>query len=120
MFIRGKDVYISWLGDSQAMISRNGVSIEGICNPHKPEREDEKKRIEDSGGIVLHYGAWRVNGVLSVARAIAENFAVLACDGLWDVLDGESVISFIKEHLSNPEKSIPEVARALVKHAFTL
>ena len=59
------------------------------------------------------YGAWRVNGVLSVARAIGdiklkkwvigtpdtaefdlngeEDFIILACDGLWDVMDHAKV-----------------------------
>ena len=59
------------------------------------------------------YGAWRVNGVLSVARAIgdrklkqwvigrpdvaefeltgSQEYLVLGCDGLWDVLTPEKV-----------------------------
>ena len=41
-----------------------------IMNPHKPEREDEKQRIEEMGGCVVWFGAWRVNGTLSVSRAI--------------------------------------------------
>lgn len=34
--------------------------------------QDEKLRIEQLGGVVVWYGAWRVNGVLSVARAIGD------------------------------------------------
>ena len=34
--------------------------------------QDEKKRIEDLGGCVVWYGAWRVNGTLSVSRAIGD------------------------------------------------
>lgn len=41
-----------------------------LMDPHKPEREDEKKRIEDNGGCVIWFGAWRVNGSLAVSRAI--------------------------------------------------
>ena len=41
-------------------------------NPHKPQNEDEKKRIEESGGVVVWYGAWRVNGILAVSRAIGD------------------------------------------------
>jgi len=41
-------------------------------NPHKPEREDEKKRIEEMGGCVVWFGAWRVNGSLAVSRAIGD------------------------------------------------
>ena len=61
----------------------------------------------------IRYGAWRVNGVLSVARAIGdrklkewvigdpdvasfdldgtEEYLIVACDGLWDVMDEEKV-----------------------------
>jgi hypothetical protein len=34
--------------------------------------QDEKKRIEDLGGCVVWFGAWRVNGTLSMSRAIGE------------------------------------------------
>ena len=34
--------------------------------------QDEKARIEESGGLVVFYGTWRVNGMLSVARAIGD------------------------------------------------
>ena len=58
-----------------------------------------------------------------------EVFACLACDGLWDVMNQETVIKFIKDyvrHLSNNnnnnnnKKSISGIAKALVKHAFGL
>jgi len=32
--------------------------------------QSEKKRIEDLGGCVVFIGTWRVNGTLSVSRAI--------------------------------------------------
>ena len=50
---------------------KGGQFVE-LMDPHKPQREDEKKRIEESGGVIVWYGAWRVNGVLSVARAIGD------------------------------------------------
>lgn len=35
--------------------------------------QDEKKRIEALGGCVVWFGAWRVNGSLSVSRAIGKS-----------------------------------------------
>ena len=32
--------------------------------------KDEKQRIEELGGTVIHWGTWRVNGQLAVSRAI--------------------------------------------------
>ena len=50
---------------------RDGTPVQ-VMNPHKPERDDEKRRIEELGGVVLFIGAWRVNGNISVSRAIGE------------------------------------------------
>ena len=88
--------------------------------PHKPEDESEKERIEKAGGVVVYLGAWRVNGVLSVARAIGdvqqkpsitaepdintiemngeEDYLVMACDGLWDAINPDKIPTFMDEH----------------------
>lgn len=34
--------------------------------------QDERQRIEALGGCVVYFGAWRVNGSLSVSRAIGD------------------------------------------------
>ena len=36
-FIRGKTLYAAWLGDSQAVLVRNGQAVK-IVEPHKPNR----------------------------------------------------------------------------------
>ncbi|CAJ0927111.1 unnamed protein product [Ranitomeya imitator] len=69
IFIRGNMLHVAWLGDSQVMLVRRGQAVE-LMKPHKPDREDEKHRIEALGGCVVWFGAWRVNGSLSVSRAI--------------------------------------------------
>ena len=53
------------------MLCRDGKVVE-LMKPHKPQNEDEKQRIEAAEGVVVWYGAWRVNGILSVARAIGD------------------------------------------------
>ena len=35
---RDKTLYVTWLGDSQALLVRNGQPV-NVMNPHKPERE---------------------------------------------------------------------------------
>jgi protein phosphatase 1L len=48
------------LGDSRAVLCRGGLAV-AVTEDHKPNRLDEKKRIERSGGLVLQIkGAWRV------------------------------------------------------------
>lgn len=133
VLIQGRKLHVAWLGDSQAMMSRQGKAVQ-LMEPHKPEREDERKRIESMGGCVVYFGAWRVNGSLSVSRAIGdaehkpyvwgqpdtatfdldgtEEFIVLACDGLWDVLSRDRVIEVVTDHGSRDGS-----AKALVDEA---
>lgn len=122
--VHGSKLHTAWLGDSQAILCRAGELVE-VMVPHKPELEAERARIEADGGVVVFHGAWRVNGTLSVARAIGdrklkkwvigkpditvteldgtEDYMVLACDGLWDVMKPEDVIAFVAEwQLANP------------------
>ena len=47
-----KKLYIAWLGDSQAMMIKAGSNVD-LMNPHKPNRDDEKQRIEAAGGVVV-------------------------------------------------------------------
>eukprot|EP00040_Diaphanoeca_grandis_P014906 m.75746 g.75746 ORF g.75746 m.75746 type:complete len:363 (+) comp24822_c1_seq1:380-1468(+) len=138
ILIRDKTLHIAWLGDSQAVLCRSGKAVE-LMKPHKPQNEDEKKRIEDNGGVVVWYGAWRVNGILSVARAIGdrklkqwvigepdvnsfdldgtEEFMVLACDGLWDVMDNDAVISYVHAY-QEEAKTNEGIAESLVRHCI--
>ena len=86
---------------------------------HKPNRTDERERIEAAGGIVVWAGTWRVGGVLAVSRAFGDRFLkryvvahpeiaeesigaeddclVLASDGVWDVLQNQEVATLIRD-----------------------
>ncbi|XP_059144248.1 protein phosphatase 1F-like [Physella acuta] len=135
VLLRGSEMLIGWLGDSQALLVRSGEPVQ-IMVPHKPEREDEKRRIEDLGGCVLFSGTWRVNGHMSVSRAIGdisqkpfissdadvtslqltgdEEYLVIACDGLWDVLTPHQVTEIVYKHSLT---SLDNVAVGLVNAA---
>ena len=50
-FIRGKTIYAAWLGDSQAILVRNGQAVK-IIEPHKPNRPVSwKKYFRNRGKI---------------------------------------------------------------------
>ncbi|CAN7987222.1 unnamed protein product, partial [Ixodes hexagonus] len=133
-----RHLYVGWVGDSQAMLARKGVALP-LVNPHKPEREDERKRIEDLGGMVVMMGIWRVNGSLAVSRAIGdaehkpyvisepdvlsveldgtEDFLVLGCDGLWDQLSPQDVMNRVYQAVLDDPDGAPYVSHALVQVA---
>ncbi|CAH2240190.1 jg1755, partial [Pararge aegeria aegeria] len=67
--VRGRRLVAAWAGDSQALLAKR-MRLMQLVNPHKPDRLDEKERIESSGGTVMYWGTWRVNGQLAVSRAI--------------------------------------------------
>ncbi|NXJ07199.1 PPM1E phosphatase, partial [Odontophorus gujanensis] len=137
-FIRGNMLHVAWLGDSQVMLVRKGQAVE-LMKPHKPDREDEKKRIEALGGCVVWFGAWRVNGSLSVSRAIgdaehkpyicgdadsastvldgSEDYLILACDGFYDTVNPDEAVKVVADHLKENNGDSSMVAHKLVASA---
>ncbi|XP_028553352.1 probable protein phosphatase 2C 52 isoform X3 [Dendrobium catenatum] len=106
----GNRLFVANVGDSRAVISKDGKAVP-LSDDHKPNRIDERKRIEDAGGVVMWTGTWRVGGVLAMSRAFGNrllkqyvvahpdiqeeevgkdlDILVLASDGLWDVVPNE-------------------------------
>lgn len=57
-FLRGRTLYVAWLGDSQVILVRRGQVVE-LMKPHKPDREVARPRApEDSGPQV---NIWSIN-----------------------------------------------------------
>ncbi|XP_027889807.1 protein phosphatase 1F [Xiphophorus couchianus] len=126
ILIHGQQLTVAWLGDSQAMLVRKGQVVT-LMEPHKPEREDEKQRIEDLGGCITFMGCWRVNGTYAVSRAIGdfdqkpyvsgdadsstiqlsgdEDYVLLACDGFFDAVKPSEVPDLVAEALRGADDS---------------
>ncbi|KAI7733985.1 hypothetical protein M8C21_032566 [Ambrosia artemisiifolia] len=131
----GNHLYVANVGDSRTVISKAGKAIP-LSEDHKPNRSDERKRIENAGGVVMWAGTWRVGGVLAMSRAfgnrmlkqfvVAEpeiqeqeldeefELLILASDGLWDVVPNEDAVS-----LALLEEEPESAARKLTETAFS-
>jgi serine/threonine protein phosphatase PrpC len=116
------------VGDSRAILSRRRRAID-LTRDHKPNDEREKARILGMGEHIEWDHYCKVHRVrnLSLSRAIGDRFAkpavsgeveikrfpvvegadefiLLASDGLWDVMSSQDVVSFVHKRLSAPLK----------------
>lgn len=116
------------LGDCRAVLSRNGLAIP-LTMDHKPIWPNERRRIDNinksqnlTEQVIFSDGDWRI-GDLSVSRSFGDldnkpyvshipeiyehllqnddEFIIMACDGLWDVMQNHDAVNFIKDHVNN-------------------
>ena len=140
VYVNGRDITCTNVGDSRAiLVLRNGGAIP-LSIDHKPNRKDERERIEALGGSVSLWGVWRVEGCLAVSRAIGDRmlkdyvsaepeilertitkddaFIIVATDGLWDVLSNQTVAQISCTVAKRSERGVQEVAEALAQDAY--
>ncbi|KAL7122829.1 hypothetical protein ACP275_01G068300 [Erythranthe tilingii] len=121
LLVGREEIVVAHCGDSRVVLSRGGVAVP-ISIDHKPDREDEKERIEAAGGQVINYNGWRVQGVLATSRSFGDHylkpyvtsvpevtavrrsgsdeFLIVATDGLFDVVSNEVACQVVKEFLT--------------------
>lgn len=131
-----KNIQIINIGDCRAVLSRKGFAIP-LSKDHKPFWSDEKKRIDmvnkkygTNEKIKYDTGDWRI-GDLSVSRSFGDldnvpfvthipdsfcyelndddEFVVLACDGVFDVMENHDVINFIRDNIQNNHIDLYEI-----------
>jgi len=62
------DMYVINVGDSRAVLGAGDRKASALSDDHKPERSDEKQRIEKAGGQVIKYGpVYRVTSAAALA-----------------------------------------------------
>ena len=69
LLIRGRTYSVAWVGDARAVLCRGGSAV-GLTSDHKPNRPDERRRIEAAGGSVDSKA--RLFGDLAVSRAFGD------------------------------------------------
>lgn len=143
--IVGGWVWCANVGDSRALLCRNGKALQ-LSLDHKPSRADESQRIEEAGGFVSFH---RVLGRLAVSRAFGDEeykvgstkpvpqplviaepeirveqltpedeFLFMACDGLFAVFSCQEAVDFLHSRLAAmpPNEQDPQRAVQDIVH----
>lgn len=125
-FVTPESIIFANCGDSRAVLACNNEVKFGTYD-HKPCNEEEKKRIENAGGSVMirrvngslavsralgDYDYKNVSGLPATEQLVSaepdlsviersdnDEFLILACDGVWDVMSNEEVVSYINSRL---------------------
>ena len=130
LMLRGNKAYCANCGDSRAVLSRQGVA-EALSVDHKPTMTSEWTRIVAAGGWVaanrvngnlalsraLGDFVYKQNSSLSAQEQIVsaepditqcelkvaetDEFIVIGCDGIWDVMTNQEVVSYVRNRLAN-------------------
>lgn len=120
LLVTQTEIYCANVGDSRAILSR-GDSVFELSIDHKPDDEEEKRRIKAAGKRITSDG--RIENKLALSRAIGDHyfkqnnalsveeqaitcvpdvtcierhpddsFLLVACDGIWDVLTSQECV----------------------------
>lgn len=117
--VKDGELFVANVGDCRAVLgSRSGIAT-ALTSDHTAAREDERRRIESSGGYVScgSSGVWRVQDCLAVSRAFGDasmkawvtcepevsrrrltpdcRFLVVASDGLWNKVSCQEAVDVV-------------------------
>jgi serine/threonine protein phosphatase PrpC len=136
-------LYCGNVGDARAVLCRNKIAVQ-MSTDHKPYHSEERKRIVGKGGIVIgNYMLGKGGEALAVSRAIgdvefrsasndilistptmsmydrteADDFIIIASDGLYDVFSNQQVCDLALKLL---EEGVPvdKIAQILTERAI--
>ena len=127
ILIKDNKIYCANVGDSKAYIIYD-KAYKQISNDHKCTNEDERKRINEIGGKIIKN---RVMGQLILTRTLGDlyvkqfgvintpdindtiNYVIIASDGVWDVVDLDTITN-----MGKAGKNVGEFCKDIVKLAL--
>ncbi|KAE9347323.1 hypothetical protein PF008_g7857 [Phytophthora fragariae] len=132
-------------GDSRSVMAKGGRTVE-MSFDHKPINAGERKRIENAGGLVrsnrvngdlavsraLGDFSYKANTKLPAEQQQVsaepdievqmidktEEFLVLACDGIWDVMSNDELCAYIRQLMTNGETDLKLIAEEILDNCL--
>lgn len=118
----GRELFVASAGDTRAVISRNGKAV-AVTKDHTPNNEQERHRLREAGAYVDQNNL--LGGEIAVSRSVGDinadlsripgliptpevhhvslrstdEFLIIACDGLWDVVTTDRAVKIARESL---------------------
>ena len=133
-------VFLANCGDSRAVISRAGTALVATYD-HKPVNPIEKERIQKAGGSVMiqrvngslavsralgDFEYKQVEGMGPCEQLVSpepeitvherdesDEFLVLACDGIWDVMNNNELCDYIR-YMLTIEADVEQICSSLI------
>jgi len=137
-----RSIYTAHLGDARAVICRGGLAVRlTSMSDHKATDPVETKRVIEAGGSIFNE---RVNGMLAISRAFGDHqlkapalpndvvsnvpditsteltdqdmFVIVACDGLWDVVEDQESVNLVLEGIRELMGLLPNTGQDNLAH----
>ncbi|CAM9644716.1 unnamed protein product, partial [Scytosiphon promiscuus] len=143
---RSRGLLVANVGDSRCVASRAGGVAARLSSDHRLSRPTERERVAARGGFVTNnringvlaisrsFGdVQHKDGMLPALIATPElrsersssfgneaqmEFVVLATDGLWDVVEDQEAVNFVRLHLAETRGDLSGAANGLTKLAL--
>eukprot|EP00188_Purpureofilum_apyrenoidigerum_P000557 Plantae.Rhodophyta-Purpureofilum_apyrenoidigerum.ctg12491.p1 GENE.Plantae.Rhodophyta-Purpureofilum_apyrenoidigerum.ctg12491~~Plantae.Rhodophyta-Purpureofilum_apyrenoidigerum.ctg12491.p1 ORF type:complete len:455 (+),score=92.12 Plantae.Rhodophyta-Purpureofilum_apyrenoidigerum.ctg12491:155-1366(+) len=135
------ELIVANAGDSKAVLCRGGNAI-GMSFEHKPFNDVERRRIEAAGGFVSAAGRVNNNlnlsrsigdlkykgntSILPKDQMITsepdinrekihpeDEFLIIACDGVWDVMQNQDAVDFVRGKLKTPNIKLSQICEEI-------
>ena len=131
-------ILIGSAGDCRAVICHGDKAVQ-LNKEHRPNEPKERARIEKLGGKIEFDGDDYRIGALNVSRGFGDfdttpyvshepditkfnmtskdRFVILACDGVWDVVDNQEAVNFVLKEIKKGTKA-SEIPRKLIDYSI--
>ncbi|CAI5703544.1 unnamed protein product [Peronospora effusa] len=138
-------IIVANTGDSRCVMAKAGHTV-AMSFDHKPTNVGERKRIENAGGHVTNSrvnGDLSVSRALGDFRYKScatlpadqqqvsaepdievhkidktEEFLVLACDGIWDVMSNDEICAYIRQLMNKGETDLKLIAEEILDNCL--
>ncbi|DBA96789.1 TPA: hypothetical protein ACH3X3_012958 [Trebouxia sp. C0006] len=142
--IEGQTLLVANAGDSRCVVSESGKAV-AMSYDHKPTDAAEHSRIIKAGGYVLdgrvngslnlsraigdmeykqtsHLSAAEqavtaFPDVRQIQLGSSSEFMILACDGIWDVLNNQQAVDFVRQRLIEGQ-SVRYISESVCDHCL--